>query len=448
MSGREELLGEWENAKSRLAEVLPQEKMEKWIDIMDPVSMSPTEIKFRVPNDFYRDWLKDNYASVITETTGRNVKIDTDSNYLIPSTEEPQVRASEKVKKPKRGRLLAGSRLNPYYTIDNFVQGPLNGPAYSAAMSVIERAGEKVWGPMIFHGSNGLGKTHLMHAIGHEWIKSPGGLIVASLSAERYLNEYVDTFSNRSTNRFRDKYRQADLLLIDEIDFLDGKKGVQKEFLNMYNTLLEQGKQIVMTANELPSQCDFNPALASRLQSGLIVSIDGSDYESRIGVMKKVLDETEGAYIRPELLEYIAKNIHTDHRKLEGAVRRIICHQGFSGKRFISEGEVLGVANDLFDRPLTPNGLAEILEGVANEFDTSIEELGGKERSKKVVTPRQIAMYLATKANHSLTDIGGALNKNHATISYGAKKIEEQMQEDDTLRQNVYRLANAHKIQL
>lgn len=331
--------------------------------------------------------------------------------------------------------------LIPKYTFDTFVRGQSNELALSAAMNVAENP-SKQYNPLFIWGRSGLGKTHLIQAIAHYILEHDPSKQVAYVTSETFTNELIEAIRDRDSTRnqqFREKYRNVDVLIIDDIQFIAGKKGTQDEFFHTFNQLYNQNKQIILTSDRPPEEIEtLQERLTSRFQWGLMADIGMPDYETRVAIIQAKLEE-ENDHVPREVQEYIAHNIKSNIRTLEGALMRIIAY-----KKSLRADEITldmartALASMITDSEKKPITIDLILEITAEYYDIDMEGLKSKSRERKFSLPRQIAMYLSRKLTDlSLVNIGNAFSRDHSTISHGVEKIEEALNQDSQIRQGV-----------
>ena len=328
--------------------------------------------------------------------------------------------------------------LNPRYTFDTFVVGGNNEFARAAALAVAENPGE-IYNPLFIYGGVGLGKTHLMHSIAHFVLNQNPDTKVLYVTSEKFTNELIDAIQKKTTAQFREKYRNIDILLIDDIQFIIGKESTQEEFFHTFNTLHEAKKQIIISSDRPPKEMlTLEDRLRSRFEHGLMADIQPPDYETRMAILKKK-EELDGYSINEEVLKYIASNIKSNIRELEGALTKVVA---FS--RLKKRDLTLDLAKEALQDIISPNEKKIItpeliVDIVAEHFNISSSDIYSKDRSRVVSYPRQIVMYLCRRLTElSVTDIGKALgNRDHSTILHGCDKIESDIRKDPSLHNTI-----------
>jgi chromosomal replication initiator protein len=406
-----------------------------------------------VETEFARGWIVQRYDSLVRdalfEVLGQDVVVAVE--VVAPAPVEggtPQSRMALPAPAPEPPRPPApndiSARLQGRFTFDAYVIGPSNRFAHAAALAVAETPA-RAYNPLFVYGESGLGKTHLLHAIGHYTADNHPGLSVRYVSVETFTNEFINALRDGGIRSFKDRYRSTDILLIDDIQMLEGREQTQEEFFHTFNALHEHGKQIVISSDRPPSAIKtLEDRLRSRFEMGLITDVQPPDLELRIAILRKRV-MTDGYQIRdPEVLSFIAARVSTNVRQLEGALIRVVAHSSISGRPVTVElaQEVL---TDLF-----PGGDGEvrmdlIQEAVARHYSISLDELVGEKRTKRVVMPRQVAMYLCRElTDSSLPAIGRAFGgRDHTTVLYAVQKVTKQMAEGGDLYQAVQTLTSS-----
>lgn len=324
----------------------------------------------------------------------------------------------------------------------NFVEGKSNQYALGVSQAVAENISNKsqarLYNPLFIYGESGLGKTHLMQAIAHEILDNRDDAYVMYLSSEKFTNEMISALRSTKNEKFREKYRSVDILLIDDIQFIAGKEGTQEEFFHTFNDLYNTGKQIVISSDRPPKEIKhLENRLISRFSWGIIVDIGKPDFETRVAILQKKLDQL-GAYIENDILFYIAENIDTNIRDLEGALSTAIAYAKSDNREIVTmEDAIKGVGTRVKDKKKRV-GIDDIQKYVADKYGVKISELKGKSRKKEIVNPRQIAMFLAREIlEDSLVTISNAFDRDHTTVMHGIDKIQKQMDEDGSFKEEI-----------
>ena len=332
----------------------------------------------------------------------------------------------------------SNSNLNPNYTFETFVVGNSNRFAHSASLAVAESPGE-TYNPLYIYGGPGLGKTHLMHSIGHFILNQNPNSKVIYVTSEQFTNEVIESIRNgnaSSMTKFRDKYRTVDVLMIDDIQFIIGKESTQEEFFHTFNALQSQGKQIILTSDKPPKEIEtLEERIRSRFEWGLMADIGIPDYETRMAILRKKA-ETDNFEISDEILNYISNNIKSNVRELEGALNKLLaynnlCHQTITMD--IAQKELQNIITPDKPREITPQLIIEV---VTEHFNISMDQMISKSRSSDIARPRQIAMYLCKTMTDSSLDIIGSFlgGRDHSTIIHGTKKIAEEYEKNDNTK--------------
>lgn len=429
----------WQRTLDVLQMEMSRPTFENWLKNIRPLSLERGIFTIGVPNEFVRDWLERRYAGLIKETVKRIVDQEVTVKFVVSPVEAVQRAAPEKGKKPPR-RASSGAfeefdslPLNPKYTFENFVVGSCNRFAHAAAMAVAR--GDTKYNPLFIYGGVGLGKTHLMQAIGHYVQRNRPNVRVAYISGETFVQHVVTAIREDKTAALRRRYRNMDLWLVDDIQFIAGKERTEVEFFHTFNALKETGKQIVMSSDRPPKDLRLiDDRLRSRFEAGLVADLKPPDLETRIAILQKKA-EMEGEDVPDEVIVYIAERVKTNIRVLEGALTRVLAYSSLTGMPVTLE-----LAKECLrdyslgdeERKIT---IEDIQRVVCEHFGITLEELVGKRRSKEVVIPRQVGMYLARELTEaSLPEIGQKFGgRDHATVLHACNKIKEELDRNKEL---------------
>lgn len=372
---------------------------------------------------------------VIAEVTGTEYEIE----FILP--DEAKKNFSSRPRKPATTEEAEKSNLNPYYTFDTFVVGNNNRFAHSASVAVAESPGQ-AYNPLFIYGGVGLGKTHLMHSIAHYILSEQPNLKVLYVTSETFTNEVIEAIrnsNNTAMKRFREKYRKIDVLLIDDVQFIIGKESTQEEFFHTFNDLHVAKKQIIISSDRPPKEMEtLEERIRSRFEWGLLADIGSPDYETRMAILRKK-EEQEGFSLSDDILNYIAINIKSNIRELEGALNKLIAYSNLVKTDITMDIAVKELQNLISpDKPreITPQLIIEV---VSEHFGITVDQIMSKSRSSNVAKPRQIAMYLCKNmTDHTLDSIGRLLGgRDHSTIINGIKKVTDEMSADAGFRQTV-----------
>jgi len=433
-----------------------------WIDILKPLNLFENTLYLEIPKSemmfvYEKIWTPALQESLdkITKNYDYNIKVviiakDSESYSKILTLgnnyeEDGQMRLKQVSKFPK-------PLLDRNYTFENFVQGKSNQYAHAIASAVTENIinddPTKVYNPLFIYGESGLGKTHLMQAIAHKILEERDDLYVMYISSERFTNELIASIQPTSKNKnqnlnqkFRDKYRSADILLIDDIQFLSNKEGTQTELFHTFNDLYYADKQIVLSSDRPPLEIkDLEDRLLSRFSWGITVDIGKPDFETRVAILQKKSDEL-GAYINSEILTYIAENIDTNIRDLEGALSTAIAYAKGDNRNNISLEDAKKGVNTRSLNKQKHVSIDDIQQIVADKYSIKLSDLKGKSRKKEIVKPRHIAMYLARDIlDDSLVTISNAFSRDHTTVMHGIDKVKDEILIDDNFREEIDKL--------
>ena len=423
----------WENILTRVEAKVNRHSFYTWFKPTTFVEEVGQELTVRVPNGLFRDWLTKHYAGVIDEAAGElerdGIQISFVTENEIKATIPVPTPAvpSPDVATPAPAR---SGGLNPRYTFDTFVVGPSNQFAHAASLAVAE-APSRSYNPLFLYGGVGLGKTHLMHAIGHYLLVHEPTLKLTYISSERFMNEMINGVRYDRILEFRERYRTIDVLLVDDIQFLAGKEGTQTEFFHTFNSLYESQKQIVISSDcppvEIPS---LEERLRSRFEWGLIADIHPPDLETKVAILKKKA-EADAVPLSDDVALYIAGKIKSNIRELEGSLIRLIAYASLTGAE-ISVSLAQDVLRDILSRDDQHISVEMVQKCVANHYQLRVADLKSRSNAKTITEPRQIAMYLTkVLTKHSLPQIGKSFGgKHHSTIIHSIKKINERMKVD------------------
>ena len=433
----------WTQTTDQIRTLLNTETYNLWFSSVQPVSLNQSSITLEVPNEFSEVWLKDNYLellqSALKTASGRKLNIKftiADGNSSVPAKPERGKKAAA-VKKASAGDFI----FNPRNTFDTFVVGNNNSFAHAAAMAVAQQPG-KAYNPLFLYGGTGLGKTHLLHAVGQHVVSSKKGAKVSYVSSEKFTNEYIAAIQENQLVKFRKKYRQTDVLLIDDIQFLAGKERIQEEFFHTFNALHEAHKQIVLTCDRPASEIqNLEHRLVSRFEWGLVTDLQPPDVETRLAILRNKV-KTMGVEIPEDVLNFLANRIRTNIRRLEGALIRVASYAHLTGKQLTND-----VVENLLREILQEEGrhtitIEVIQKKVAEKFDLRMADMTSKRRPENIAFPRQIAMFLSRQlTEHSLSAIGEAFGgRDHGTVLHACRLVKDRMEIDGNVRQTVHYL--------
>lgn len=426
----------WETCKQKLKNRLGETSFDTWISPLQLKEFSKDNIVLEAPDSFFKSWVESNYLSSIEEisqeVSGKRISVDFKVNPNLLKSKTTKIFRS--FNKSFGDKPQTSLRLNPRFTFDNFVVGSSNRMAHAASLAVAKAPG-KSYNPIFIYGGVGLGKTHLMQAISNQLFSVDPQTKVKYLSSESFANDLILSIRQRNTDKFRKKYRDIDMLLIDDIQFLSGKEASQEEFFHTFNVLYDHHKQIVVSSDRPPKEIpDLEERLVSRFNWGLVVDIQTPDYETRVAILEKKL-ENEPVQVEPQVIRFIAENISSNIRELEGALVRIIAYSLIENKT-ITVDLAKGILKDMV-REISARVTPEIiLAKVSDFYGVEKEDLKKSKKSKTLVLPRQVAMYLTRELTESsLPEIGGYFGgKHHTNILYAYKKIKNLLEKDEKIK--------------
>lgn len=441
----------WSMALANVQKKISKPSFETWLKSTKAHLLQGTTLTVTAPNEFARDWLEEHYTQllvgIIYELTGEELTI----KFIIPQNqkeEEVDVQLPpKKVKKDDDLPEFPQNMLNPKYTFDTFVIGSGNRFAHAASLAVAE-APAKAYNPLFIYGGVGLGKTHLMHAIGHYVLDHNPSAKVVYLSSEKFTNEFINSIRDNKAGDFRNKYRNVDVLLIDDIQFLAGKEQTQEEFFHTFNTLHEESKQIVISSDRPPKEIPtLEDRLRSRFEWGLITDITPPDLETRIAILRKKA-KAEGLDIPNEVMLYIANQIDSNIRELEGALIRVVAYSSLINKDINADLAAEALKDIIPSAKPKVITIYDIQKAVGEHYHVKLDDFKAKKRTKSVAFPRQIAMYLSRElTDFSLPKIGEEFGgRDHTTVIHAHEKISKLLQTDNQLQKQIKEIHEMLKV--
>lgn len=429
----------WQSVLTQLQMEMPRASYDTWVKDTRPVAYNNGVITVGVRNAYARDWLESRLSGIVSRLLISTLNSNISVNFVVSQSDESDSHfETESVAAPVENTIpelkARHVTLNPRYTFDTYVVGSGNRLAHAACQAVAEKPA-RAYNPLFLYGGVGLGKTHLLHAIGNAC--HADGLNVLYVSSEEFTNDMINAIRTHTTQAFREKYRSADVLLVDDIQFIAGKESTQEEFFHTFNTLHGQDKQIIVSSDRPPkSLVTLEERLRSRFEWGLSADIQAPDFETRLAILRSKAERT-GRNISDEILESIAKRVQSNIRELEGALNRIIAFADLSGSALTPNLVDVALSDLLPSRgDVEP---ARVVDLVARKFNLTVEKLLSRDRTKDVAFPRQIAMYLLREeTNYSFPQIGEVLGgRDHSTVMSAIDKIKEQIKHDDRLQRDI-----------
>jgi chromosomal replication initiator protein len=460
----------WETVKCDFKGLFPEDVYQMWFDPITCLSFDEDAMTLGVPNDFAAIWIHDNYLDLITQrlrlNAGRMITVSLKKVELsapaaarhaahsarhgvaaqqielpveLPPSAEPAAPRSRSTGKARNSRIeeraITAGTLNPRNTFATFVVGSNNQMAHAASLAVAQSPGE-AYNPLFIYGDTGLGKTHLMHAIGHAILASKPDAKIAYLSTEKFTNEFIQALQENGLTKFRQRYRNVDVLLIDDVQFLAGKERIQEEFFHTFNDLHEQGKQVVLTSDRRASEIQkLEARLVSRFEWGLPADIQPPDYETRVAILR-----TKATSLRFDIpapvLQFIAQNISKNVRRLEGALIKIASYANLTHKPIDLPTTEMLLQDVLMEQAQNLLTIETIQKKVADHYQIRHSDMTSKRRPANIAIPRQIAMYLTRQlTKHSLQEIGDAFGgRDHGTVIHACKAVENMVEQDSSMK--------------
>jgi len=439
----------WEKSLHIIKDKVSQQNFDTWIRPIKISSLEGSNITLNVPNKFFKDWLMENYHAVIKEAlasiAGIDLKVDLQIALDAKKSQSSTRRAGdhqEKTRSPKKSvRSGTNQSLNQHYAFDRFVVGPCNQFAHAASVSVAEQPA-KNYNPLFIYGGVGLGKTHLLNAIGLHTLALFPDLNVVYVSAEEFMNELINSIRYDRMPKFREKYRNMDCLLMDDIQFVAGKEKTQEEFFHTFNTLHDSGKQIVVTSDKFPKDIpNMENRLRSRFEWGLIADIHPPEIETKIAILEKKAQENK-MVLPQNVAHYVASHVESNIRELEGYLIRISAFSSLTGKEID-----MNLTKEVLKKIIKSNEkeevtVDEILKTVAGKLNVKMSDIKSHKKNKNLVFARQIAMYLSRRmTSASFPDIGEKIGgRDHSTVIYACNKMKKVMEEDLNVKKLVLEL--------
>ena len=429
----------WEEALKMIEEETSPVSFATWIQPIVPCGIIGNKIILQVKESFLKEIIEKRHLPLIRTA----IKMVTKNEYDIMITTEEEQKAGNlhnlAAEKPTENELARN--LNPKYVFDSFVVGNSNRMAHAASLAVAESPAQ-AYNPLFLYGNSGLGKTHLMHSIGHFILDRNPQAKVLYVTSETFTNELINSIQNNKNEEFRNKYRNIDVLMIDDIQFIYKKEGTQEEFFHTFNALYESNKQIIISSDRPPKEIKtLEDRLRSRFEWGLIADVQPPDYETRIAILKKKA-ERDNLTVPDDVMAYIAKNIASNIRELEGALTRIVAFATLTNQDIsiaLAENSLKDIFSENSATPLTPELIQQV---VAEYYNIRVEDIQGSKKPKNIAFPRQVSMYLCRKLlDISLPKIGESFGgRDHTTVIYAISKIEKQLESDEGLQKTVHAL--------
>ena len=446
----------WKHIADEIRPEVSGDTFQRWFKALQLLQANETQITLRVPNNIYQLWIETNYMGLLHTAilkvlgTPRKVHFTIADTAERPSAEAEQPAPAERARNgtaktaSQNGEPApAANGMNPRNTFDAFVVGSNNQFAHAAALAVAQNPA-KTYNPLFVYGGVGLGKTHLMHAIGQHVATTKKGAKVMYLSSEKFTNEFIDAIQNSKLVKFRNKYRQADVLLIDDIQFLAGKERSQEEFFHTFNTLFDGHKQIILSSDRPPSEIqNLEGRLVSRFEWGLTAELQPPDIETRVAILRKKAQLLK-IKLDPAIYEFLAARIKTNVRRLEGALMRVASFASLSGRELTPDAVEHLLKDILQEEARRAITIEQIQRKVAEHYDVRLADMTSKRRPANIAFPRQVAMYLARELTKtSLSEIGDAFGgRDHGTVLHAHRLVKERMAGDEKVRQVVSFLDN------
>jgi len=441
----------WQRALQKIEKTIPRQSYLTWFSPLKLLSADNGEIIIGVPNEFFSEFLESHYKPQIEEAlrdvSGRNLKIKFQLHQQEEESAIPEATPTPRAKQTPREGYVERTHLNPRYIFENFVEGDSNSFAKAAALAVAEAPGKTPFNPLFIYGPTGLGKTHLLQAVGNFSMVNKRTSRVVFVTSEMFMNDFVYSIKTYKTTDFSRFYRNVDMFLLDDVQFFEGKERTQQEFFHTFNSLYQVGKQIVLTSDRPPKELgDLDKRLISRIGQGLVTDIVPPDFETRLAILQKRADR-EGISLPEEIAEYISQSIRENIRDLEGALIKLVAYCSISNAD-LTLPVAKEVLKDMIETSAVLLSIESIQQKVADFYGIPVDLLIARNRKKEVALARQVAMYFCLElTNATLKSIGVHFgNRDHSTVIHAKNLIPQKMEEDsafyaeiETIRSNLLR---------
>ncbi|MES2796774.1 MAG: chromosomal replication initiator protein DnaA [Bacteroidota bacterium] len=462
----------WETCLHSIKKEISEQSFKTWFEPIVPVKFANNTLTIQVPSKFFYEWLEENYVRVLRNAIDKSIGHLGQLEYSImvdkPSLKNAISQAQKNVlpdhskskvqsfgKEPDFNRspfelnlldtLKQESYLNPAYTFDNFVEGDCNRLGRSAGIAVANKPGTTSFNPLMIYGGVGLGKTHILQAIGNGIKVSDPNRFVLYVSSEKFTNQFINAVKNNSLQVFSNFYMNVDVLIIDDVQFLAGKEKTQETFFHIFNHLHQTGKQIIMSSDRAPKKLEgFMDRLLSRFKWGLTADLQKPDFETRVAIIQKKL-ENDGLTFRDDVIEYLANTVNTNVRELEGVLVSLMAHSSLN-RRDVDLDLAKRTLKGIVEKQEKVVTMDTIFEEVSKHFLVSIEDIKSKSRKKEFILPRQMAMFLAKEIlNIPLSNIGYYFDRDHSTVIYSVNSLNEAMNSEKIVQDHIDRLRKVLK---
>ncbi len=426
----------WISCKERLKEKLNSHNYDSWIDPMEYVSCRASKLVLSVPSKFFVEWIEEHYKQTIIESVKVTSDTDVTLGLVIVAQEKAPAKTQKKPAEPKKISSqpnLSKAKLNEKYTLNKFVVGKSNEFCYAACKAITKNLGT-TYNPLFLYGGVGLGKTHLMQAIGNDALEKNPDMRVLYISSEEFVNDLISSLQRGHMSSFRNRYRSLDLLLVDDIQFIAGKERTQEEFFHTFNTLFQEKKQIVLSSDKFPKEItNMEERLRSRFAWGLIADIQPPELEIKMAILQKIAKEN-GFTLGEEVSSYLGNKIKSNIRELEGCFSRVMAYSSLTGRNIDLE-MTKETLKGIYDETTSAIDIKDIQKAVADFYKLKVLDLKSKDRKKNIALPRHVAIYLCREyTNNSLPEIGRAFGgRDHTTIMHSVQKVKQDVNDNTKL---------------
>jgi chromosomal replication initiator protein len=457
----------WESCLHSIRLEISEQSFKTWFEPIVPVKFNNNTLTIQVPSKFFYEWLEENYVRVLRNAIDKSIGHAGQLEYSVlvdkPSlkntisqaqknaeTDKNKAKGNTYAKEPDFNRspfdlnlidtLKQESYLNPAYTFDNFVEGDCNQLGRSAGIAVANKPGTTSFNPLMIYGEVGLGKTHILQAIGNGIKQADPNRFVLYVSSEKFTNQFINAVKNNSLQVFSNFYMNVDVFIIDDVQFLAGKEKTQETFFHIFNHLHQTGKQIIMSSDRAPRKLEhFSDRLLSRFKWGLTADLQKPDFETRVAIIEKKL-ENDGLSFTNEVIEYLANTVNTNVRELEGVLVSLMAHSSLN-RREVDMDLAKRTLKGIVEKQEKVVTMDTIFEAVKNQFLVSVEDIKSKSRKREFILPRQMAMYMAKEIlNMPLSNIGYYFDRDHSTVIYSVNSLNEALVSDKLVQDHISKL--------
>ncbi len=440
----------WNKVKDHIKEQIPNQSFLTWFEPISLLALSDSTATLKVPNQFHYDWIKDKYAGIVeacfSEVMGAHTKVEysivIDEGKENDATPSTFTEKQNKYKEPEQQPIQFPTNLNKEYQFENFVEGPGNQFASAAAKAVVDSSDKNLYNPLVFYSGVGLGKTHLLHATGNLYHKMNPRARVYYVASDKFVRDFVSAIQTKTSSKFTKFYQSVDLLIVDDVQWFQGKERTVEEFFNIFNELYLLGKRIILATDRPPVELNLPNRLKSRFSAGLIVDIQKPDFETRLAILRQKSEES-GIEISYDVMEYLSKYIDTNIRELQGALIRLLAYSSLV-KQDISLDLAHKILTETLGKKMSPTiTMDDVLDKVCDAYNMNKSEIIGRSRRQEIALARHVAMYLSKEyTRNSLKSIGLYFGKrDHSTVIHAHRTVQNKMERDSIFHAEIMSLS-------